>query len=133
SRDVEAASERIAAGRGPLHVRLAVGEGARDGDDMRRLGGNLGKAGAGGIADITVALRLQPGVAFGFLEDTDAIAEEELGVLTGIRPRRVADVQDGYRHLHQAALDEAVCLHFALEARVGKVGPKSVQSSVESG
>ena len=59
------------------------------------------------IADIAVALGLDPGPAFGFVEDRDIVAEQQLRVEAGIGARRLANIGDGGGDPRRPACHEA--------------------------
>ena len=121
------------AGARELHVRAGIDEGARGHDEVGCLIAAWREIASRDIADITVALGLEPGKALGLLEDQDIVAVQQLRVEPGVRPRRLADVGDRRGNARRASGDEALGGDFALQAGVGKIGAESVKAAVAGG
>ena len=89
--------------------------------------------GVGDVADIAVALGLDPGPAFDDVENVDVIAVQRLCAEAGIGPRRAADIGDRDANARRPAADEARRVHLAAQPFVGKVGSEGVKAGVAYG
>src|SRR5262245_23533689 len=100
---------------------------------MRRLEVALREHGVGDVADIAVALDLDPGPAFGDVEDAYVVTMERLGGKAGIGPRRLVQVGDGDADTRLMSVHKTHGVHLAAQPGIGEVGPVCVKAGVACG
>ena len=106
----ESAERRVSFGEmyaralGILYHLQAMG--AQRGDSVRRLGRRRERR-ARQIADVFVAIELNPCPALALVVDRHALAMERLGLKRRVMRRRATQGRDGFDHAPPPALDEA--------------------------